>query len=131
MEYRNLFDRFDTGGKLLCAEDRRDFAALPWSPHPSFEGVALKAVVTSAETGGGFSYHLVRVAPGKAIGLHTHDPQLETHEVIAGSGVCRCGGQELEYEPGTVAILPAGVAHEVAAGPDGLYLFAKFMPALV
>ena len=24
----------------------------------------------------------------------------------------------------------AGVPHEVSAGPEGLYLFAKFMPAL-
>lgn len=131
MEYKALFDRFDQEGRLLCAGSVRELSAAPWAGHPKFEGVALKALVTSAETGGVFSYHLVRVAPGRTIGLHTHDPQLETHEVIAGAGVCLCGGRRLEYAPGVIAILPAGVAHEVTAGPKGLYLFAKFMPALV
>lgn len=130
MEHKALFDRFDREGMLFGAGDVRAFSAIPWAAHPKFEGVALKALVPAAETGGRFSYHLVRVAPGKSIGLHTHDPQLETHEVIAGAGVCLCGGQRLEYAPGVIAILPAGVAHEVTAGPEGLYLFAKFMPAL-
>ena len=130
MDYKPLFDRFDAGGRLFCAGTVREFAALSWADHPSFPGVALKHIVTAAQTGGGFSYHLVRVAPGKTIGLHTHDPQLETHEVIAGAGVCVCGGQRLAYTPGVIAVLPAGVAHEVTAGPEGLYLFAKFLPAL-
>lgn len=130
MEYKSLFDRFDMGGRLFCAGAVQEFAAADWADHPSFPGVALKAIVPSNQTGGRFSYHLVRVAPGMTIGLHTHDPQLETHEVIAGSGVCVCGGQQLKYEPGVVAILPAGLPHELTAGPEGLYLFAKFLPAL-
>ena len=35
-----------------------------------------------------YSYHLVRIAPGKSILDHIHDPQLETHEVISGKGTC-------------------------------------------
>lgn len=131
MGYKALFDRFDQEGRLFGKGQMHEFSAIPWADHPQFEGVALKAVVTSAETGGRSSCHLVRVAPGKTIGLHTHDPQLEIHEVIAGGGVCVCGGQRLEYAPGVIAVLPAGVAHELTAGPNGLYLFAKFMPALV
>ena len=33
-------------------------------------------------------------------------------------------------EGGVISIFPIGVPHEVLAGADGLYLFAKFMPAL-
>ena len=128
---KNLFDVFDLEGALLLPESRRSFGDIPWSKHPSFPGVELKHIVTSAQTGGQFSYHLVRIAPHRAIGDHTHQEQLETHEVIAGSGRCVSGGAALDYQPGIIAILPKGVPHEVSAGPDGLYLFAKFIPALV
>ena len=86
--------------------------------------------MTAKETGGAYSFHLVRIAPNKAILDHIHDPQLETHEVIAGTGVCVNDGHEINYAPGVISIMPSKVHHEVRAGKDGLYLFAKFMPAL-
>ena len=70
------------------------------------------------------------IAPNKKIGNHIHEKQLETHEVISGAGVCLNNGAELPYEAGVISIFPIGVPHEVIAGADGLYLFAKFMPAL-
>lgn len=130
MSDRNLFERFDKAGRLTLPGRTVSFGEIPWSKHPAFEGVELKHIVTSEETGGQFSFHLVRVAPGKKIGLHIHEAQLETHEVIAGGGVCRLEQAELGYEPGTVAILPKGAPHEVLAGEEGLCLFAKFFPAL-
>ncbi len=36
----------------------------------------------------------------------------------------------LSYPPGVISIMPAKVHHEVHAGEEGLFLFAKFMPAL-
>lgn len=131
MEYQALFERFDTGGRLRLPSSERSFGDLPWNRHPTFDGVELKHIVTARETGGQFSYHLVRIAPGKAIGSHTHETQLETHEVIAGTGVCVNGGAELPYEPGVITILPKGSPHSVTAGSGGLCLFAKFIPALV
>ena len=131
MEFQNLFEQFNQKGKLLLPEASVDFHSIPWSKHPTFQGVELKHIVTSKQTNGQFSYHLVRIAPNKAIGSHIHEMQLETHEVIAGSGVCLNNGARLSYEPGTITILPKGLPHEVNAGPDGLLLFAKFMPALV
>ena len=77
-----------------------------------------------------FSYHLVRIAPNKSIGEHIHKEQLETHEVIAGSGVCINEGLEIPYESGTMTVLKMGTPHSVNAGADGLYIFAKFIPAL-
>lgn len=125
----NLFDKFETG-RLVLPSGQVNFAAVAWSLHPTFEGVALKHLITAKDAGGSFSYHLVRIAPDKKIGLHIHQTQLETHEVVAGGGVCVNAGQELPYEPGTISIFPAGSEHEVTAGPDGLCLFAKFIPAL-
>lgn len=129
MDYLNLFETFSTEGRL--SGGAVSFGELPWNKHPAFDGVELKHIVTARETGGLFSYHLVRIAPGKAIGSHIHQTQLETHEVIAGSGVCVNNGTRLPYAPGVITILPMGLPHEVQAGPDGLYLFAKFIPALL
>ncbi len=130
MDYKNLFEKFNEGGKLLLPDATVTFDAIPWSKHPAFEGVELKAIITSERTDGQFSYHLVRIAPNKKIGSHIHEKQLETHEVISGTGVCVNNGVELFYEEGVISIFPIDVPHEVIAGDDGLCLFAKFMPAL-
>lgn len=125
----NSFEAFNSGS-LKLPTTVVNFADIPWREHPTFDGVELKHIVTAKDTGGGFSYHLVRIAPNKSIGNHIHETQLETHEVIAGSGVCINDGIAIPYEVGTISIMPAGVPHEVNAGKDGLYLFAKFIPAL-
>ena len=130
MDYKNLFEKFNEGGKLLLKDATVTFDAIPWSKHPAFEGVELKHIITSERTDGQFSYHLVRIALNKKIGNHIHEKQLETHEVISGTGVCVNDGVELPYEAGVISIFPVGVPHEVIAGDDGLCLFAKFMPAL-
>jgi hypothetical protein len=51
----------------------------------------------SKNTNGQFSYHLVKIVPNKTIGKHVHKEQLETHEVIAGSGICVSNGVQLKY----------------------------------
>lgn len=130
MDYKNLFEKFNEGGKLLLKDATVTFDAIPWSKHPTFEGMELKHIITSERTDGEFSYHLVRIAPNKKIGSHIHEKQLETHEVISGTGVCVNDGVELPYETGVISIFPISVPHEVIAGDDGLCLFAKFMPAL-
>ena len=130
MNYKDLFDEFDNKGKLLLPDIEIAFSETPWSKHPTFEGVELKHIVTSKQTDGQFSFHLVRIAPNRKIGNHVHKTQLETHEVISGNGVCINDGAEITYEPGVITILPMNVAHEVIAGANGLCLFAKFMPAL-
>lgn len=125
----NTFENFNNG-KLITPAATKDFSSIPWSKHPAFSGVELKHILTSKETGGAYSYHLVRIAPNCSIGEHIHETQLETHEVIAGNGICVNEGATISYEPGIISIFPANVPHEVNAGKNGLYLFAKFMPAL-
>lgn len=126
---KTLFERFDSG-RFVSPYAEKDFSALKWNDHPVFEGVALKHLLTSHDTGGEFSYHLVRIAPNKSIGTHTHETQTETHEVICGSGLCINEGLEIPYSCGTVTILKKATPHSVTAGDEGLYLFAKFIPPL-
>lgn len=125
----DTFELFNNG-KLVLPEKEAGFAEIGWSKHPTFKGVELKHIITAKDTDGKFSYHLVRIAPDCSIGNHTHETQLETHEVVKGSGKCVNAGSTIPYEPGTISIMQAGVPHEVDAGSEGLYLFAKFMPAL-
>lgn len=124
-----IFESFNQG-VLALPTGKKHFKDVEWSKHPTFKGVELKHIVTAKETDGAFSYHLVRIAPNCSIKNHIHETQLETHEVIAGFGECVNEGATLTYEPGVISIMPAGIEHEVNAGEDGLYLFAKFMPAL-
>lgn len=125
----NLFEAFNNGS-LKLPTTTVEFVNISWSKHPTFDGVELKHIVTAKDTDGMFSYHLVRIAPNKSIKNHIHETQLETHEVIAGYGVCINDGVSIPYETGTISIMPIGIPHEVNAGKDGLYLFAKFIPAL-
>lgn len=71
----DLFETFDNGS-LRLPKSTAEFAGIPWTKHPAFDGV------------------------------------------------------NIPYEPGVISVMPAGVPHEVNAGSDGLFLFAKFMPAL-
>ena len=124
-----VFEAFNSGrlevpGKVVGFDD------ISWTKHPTFEGVELKHILKADETNGAYSFHLVRIAPNCSIKDHIHDPQLETHEVIAGCGECINDGTKIEYKPGVISIMSTKVHHEVHAGNEGLYLFAKFMPAL-
>ncbi len=126
---RALIQIFDQG-QLKLPHLTVGFSTLNWVEHPAFKGVQLKHIVTAKESGGMFSYHLVRIAPNDKIGLHLHEGHLETHEVIGGKGVCVNDGVNIVYEVGIVSIFPANVQHEVIAGEEGLFLLAKFFPAL-
>jgi quercetin dioxygenase-like cupin family protein len=127
---KTLFAAFEEG-ELTLSGRRVMFRERGWQPHSQFAGVALKHLLTAADTGGAFSYHLVRVEPGCAIGEHIHATQRETHEVIAGSGVCRNQDEDIEYRAGLISLIEPGMRHAVSAGEEGLLLFAKFIPPLL
>lgn len=84
MSYQNLLEEFAEAGRLALPDGEVALAAVPWAAHPSFAGVELKQLVSGAQTEGKFSYHLVRIAPGGRIGLHTHP-----HAVGNARGDCR------------------------------------------
>jgi len=121
------------GSKLLATpEAEADLSALPWNPHPKFAGVALKHLVTGAQTGGTLSAHLVRIDAGCCLEEHTHPGSLELHEVARGAGRCMLAGKDVRYAPGVCGLIPAGTAHSVRADAgEDLYILAKFAPALL
>ena len=54
---KTLFERFNEG-TFTSPYGKKAFAELDWNPHPAFEGVELKHLLTAADTGGGFSFHV-------------------------------------------------------------------------
>jgi quercetin dioxygenase-like cupin family protein len=106
-------------------------AGIAYTPHKKFEGVYLKHLVTGAMTDNRISCHLVKVDPFGVLGAHNHPEQIEIHEVIAGDGTCVIADRKVQYTPGVVEAVPQGVTHEVTAGKDGIYILAKFVPALL
>jgi len=109
-----------------------DLTLLPWNPHPTFRGVALKHLVTGADTGGALSAHLVRVEAGCCLQEHVHADKLELHEVVQGAGTCVLAEKTVPYAPGACGLIPAGTLHSVRADAgEDLYLLAKFAPALL
>jgi quercetin dioxygenase-like cupin family protein len=119
-------------GHLARPEAETDLNTLPWHAHPRFAGVALRHLVTGAETGGALSAHLVRIEAGCCLESHVHEASLELHEVVRGAGNCDLSGRLVAYAPGVCGLIPAGTRHAVQAAAEGdLYILAKFVPALV
>jgi quercetin dioxygenase-like cupin family protein len=117
--------------KVAFRKNAQEQAQTAWAPHPKFKGVALQNILTSAETKGRLSVHLVRVEPGCALAEHQHEEQWELHEVLQGAGECWLEEQLASYMPGTLAVIPLGQKHQVKAGAQGLLIKAVFVPALV
>ena len=114
----------------FCDRDE-EIKELPWNKHPKFKGVYLKHLITSKDTEGKLSCHMVRIDPQCVLEEHVHESQWETHEIIGGSGFLVLAGRETPFHPGRVAVIPKGMTHSVVASSEGLVLLAHFSPALV
>ncbi|QZY53820.1 cupin domain-containing protein [Crassaminicella profunda] len=127
---KNFIENFEKN-KVSYLEKDEQIISLKWHPHPTFEGVYLKHLVQGVETNNQLSCHLVRVDPGCKIDTHIHEGKIEIHEVIQGNGVCLLDKKKIPYSPGSVAVIPADLTHKVVAGDSGIYILAKFTPALL
>ncbi len=120
-----------SNGFVEYLNDSTKCSDLNWNPHPAFEGVSLKHLITGSKTEGQLSCHIVRIDPGCTLETHTHENQWELHEVIKGGGEAELAEKNISYHPGRTAVIPKGKTHSVKAGSEGLVLLAKFFPALV
>ncbi|MGE5458861.1 MAG: cupin domain-containing protein [Methanobacterium sp.] len=104
---------------------------IPFIPHAKFKGVSLKHLVTGEKTNHQISCHLVKVSPFCTLDTHTHENNLEIHEIIYGNGTFSIADTSFSYQAGSIGIIPANIEHKVLAGDKGLYILAKFIPALL
>jgi quercetin dioxygenase-like cupin family protein len=117
--------------RVAYKRELRTVSVLPWNPHPKFTGVSLRHLITGEETGGRISLHHVRIDPGCSIGDHAHRDMVEIHDILSGEGTCMLEGTEIQYQPGTMGIMPADRVHSITAGNEGMLLPATFSPPLV
>ncbi|MFH0834104.1 MAG: cupin domain-containing protein [Patescibacteria group bacterium] len=117
-------------GKIIIGESEISVSEIQWQPHPKFEGVWMKHLIKGDKTGEQISSHIVKFEPGKLIDTHAHTENLEVQEVISGTAKGIIGAKEINYQPGTILVIPAGIPHKVVAGSEGVVILAKFTPAL-
>lgn len=80
-------------------------------------------------TGDHLQLVVMTLQAGQDIGLETHDDGDQFLRIESGTAVVRIGNEEHRLEPGSVAIFPAGVAHNVAnAGSEPLHLYTIYTP---
>jgi quercetin dioxygenase-like cupin family protein len=130
MKTQSIAANIDSGSIYYVNRSEKS-AELQWVQHPNFKGVYLKHLIKGDDTDGRFSSHLVKIDPDCCLETHSHENQLELHEIIEGDGVFHLNQETFEYQPGKMAVIPMAENHRVQAGKQGLTLLAKFFPALV
>lgn len=127
MDIENCFEN----GLIFTSEKGILGENITYMPHPKFKGVFLKHLVTGEFTDNKISCHLVKVEPFCTLDAHVHENCLEVHEIIAGDGTCFIGENEVNYCLGSIGVIPSNTPHKVKAGSKGIYILAKFAPALL
>lgn len=61
---------------------------------------------------------------------HTHEIQEQFIYILSGEGVISSGGEDQSLAPGSLAYIPAGVAHGIAALSEKLEMFIIYSPPL-
>ncbi|MGE5627921.1 MAG: cupin domain-containing protein [Solirubrobacterales bacterium] len=127
MKIENCFEN----GSIFAIDLNVSAQNIDFIPHAKFKGVSLKHLVTGKITDNKISCHLVKVEPFCILDTHVHENSLEIHEIIAGDGTCFIGENEVHYSIGAIGVIPGNTPHKVVAGSTGLYILAKFTPALL
>lgn len=120
-----------TDMKINFPDRTEDTENINWTDHPKFKGVRMKHIIKGESTEGMISCHIIQVMPDCCLELHTHENNLEMHEVMEGNGKCLIDGKEICYQNGIVAIIQKNTPHMVRAGEHGLIMMARFTPALI
>ena len=126
----NLFLEKVLSANIYFSDKQVKIDALAWNAHTTFKGVYLKHLILGEDSGNQLSCHIVKVEPNCILDTHQHEGKIEIHEVIGGNGTMFLDKKEINYTVGQICVIPANTPHKVVAGKDGLYLFAKFTPAL-
>jgi len=130
MDPKNISGLFEQG-VVLFPDFEIEAEVKPWYRHQAWKGVSLKDLVTGKETGGKFSYHLVKIEKNCEVMGHDHQTLWEWNVVLDGKGMFYFEDKEIEIKIGQTFATPPGTHHTVSAGSEELSLLALFIPALV
>ena len=124
--------RSETGpsGELSSRQPIVDSAAIPWTEHPRFRSISMKALLTSAENPLA-GINVVQVPPDGVIGCHLHVKEIETVYVLAGVSLLTLGDADYPFAAGQVVAIPAGLEHALRnTGAETVELLCIFTPPL-
>jgi quercetin dioxygenase-like cupin family protein len=69
----------------------------------------------------------IEIEPGTEVPEHSH-PNEQTGILLGGTMTFTIGGESKELRPGAMWVIPGGVPHSVAAGPEPVFLVELFAP---
>jgi len=87
---------------------------VPWVESEQHPGLQYKLLIdaSKAQTDG-FSFGILKLAPGAALSPHHHDPQ-ESYFILEGKGLLHLNDAEQEVGPGSVVYIPRSHLHGIA-----------------
>ncbi|MEF3168190.1 MAG: cupin domain-containing protein [Deltaproteobacteria bacterium] len=98
--------------------------------HPKYANVKIAKLVTNQDTET-ISVSQLEIEPGTEIPIHTHDPQVDSIFVLAGTGEAFINGQWQGITAGDYIFVPALEPHGVRnSGSEILRLFIVHCPPL-
>nr|WP_319538250.1 cupin domain-containing protein [uncultured Methanospirillum sp.] len=121
-----IFDQ----GTVVFPDHKEDINKKSWYTPPGWVGVSLKDIITGKDTGGAFSYHLVRITRHCEVPSHVHDTEWEWNVILNGNGSFVIQEKETQVVIGETYVTPPGISHTVKAGNSDLVITATFVPAL-
>jgi quercetin dioxygenase-like cupin family protein len=102
-----------------------------YADHPKFSGVKMAVFVTGNDTDTVSVCQLI-IAPGIAIPVHAHDPQVDSIFIVSGNGEAYVNGEWREVVPGDYLFFPSGVEHATRnTGSEKLILLVHHSPPLL
>ena len=105
---------------------------VPWTPHPTAQGVEIKPLVSRKEHGLNVTCMLVLVPAGTEVPEHIHEEQDDILYPLQGRAMMWVQGTgDFSLEPGILVRVPKGEKHRIYDVEDDLLIYDVFCPALV
>jgi quercetin dioxygenase-like cupin family protein len=103
---------------------------LSWEPHPFFEKLFIKKLLSHEKDNVDLSIMLVRAKKGIEVPAHVHDQDDIIYQLEGKNKIWVDGAGDFEMLPGSFIRIPAGVKHQPHAHEEDVLVFDIFTPHL-
>lgn len=103
---------------------------LSWEPHPFFEGLFIKKLLSHEKDNVDLSIVMVRVRKGVEVPEHVHEQDDIIYHLEGRSKMRVEGAGDFQLEPGSFIRIPAGVKHQPHDIEEDVLAFDIYLPHL-
>jgi len=103
---------------------------LPWEPHPFFEKLFIKKLLSHEKDNVDLSIMLVRAKKGIEVPAHVHNQHDIIYQLEGKNKIWVEGSGDFEMFPGSFIRIPPGVKHQPHAHEEDVLVFDIFTPHL-